>query len=165
MGGGLGKKGAMVCVCVCVEADPDGATDVLAAAALLCRQTEALSRVSALCSHHLPSALPSLSLSLSSSKGFSFALSRSSEVTPAQTISLARCVSGERGGAAKEDGAGRYGFRTSRCSADSPSSRVLEAEKPPPSSCHSLDQLAACSVACRSGSPAHCAPAPSELFL
>lgn len=128
---------------------------MLAAAALLCRQTEALCRLSALCSHHLPSALPSHSLS--SSKGFSFALSRSSEVTPAQMVSLPRCAGGKRGGTAEEDGAGRYGLGTTRSSADSPSSHVLEAEKPPPSSCRSLDQLAAWSVAWRSGSPAHCA--------
>lgn len=54
MGGGLGVKGGDG---VDVEGDPDGATDVRAAAALLCRETEALRRVSALCSHHLPSAL------------------------------------------------------------------------------------------------------------
>lgn len=87
MGGGLGKKkgrgGESVwCVCVCAEADPDGATDVRAAAALLCRQTEALSRVPS------PSLCSALTLPLSASKGFSFAPSRSSEVTPAQTAPL-----------------------------------------------------------------------------
>lgn len=91
---------------MCVEGDPDGATDVRAAAALLCRQTEALSSVPA------PITSPPLCpRSPSSSEGFSFALLRSLQ----HKWFLHH--------AAKEDGAGRCGSRSTR----SPSSRVLEA--------------------------------------